>query len=354
MIGLLILSFLLWFFLFTKPTSSPMTFGPADGPVLADQSTTHLTAQADIAKNPSEIPAPIARTSPSPVEIHLLAKEVIAPIAEGILYTYWTFNGTVPGPFLRVREGDTVELTLTNDATSQYHHNIDLHAVSGPGGGATVTNVAPGESKKLTFLAKNPGIYVYHCAHGNAAMHMTNGMYGLIFVEPQKPLPPVDKEFYVMQGELYTTGTIGEKGMQHFDGKKMLMGTPEYVVFNGQTMGAVNKMQVKTGERIRLYVGNGGVNMVSSFHIIGEVMDTVYPEGAIGENSARLQNVQTTIVPAGGATIVDFTIDVPGKYILVDHALARVDRGAWATIEASGTPQTTTFDGVDDHQHAGH
>ena len=258
---------------------------------------------------------------------------------------YWTFDGTVPGPFLRIREGDAVELTLTNDASSLHMHSIDLHAVTGPGGGAVATDVQPGESKKMKFKALNPGLYIYHCAHPNVANHMAHGMYGLILVEPKEGLPPVDRELYVVQGEFYTAGTRGTKGLQVIDAGKMLDGIPEYIVFNGRT-GAISKdkIVVNQDEKVRIYVGNGGVNLISSFHVIGEIFDIVYPEGAIGSEPHK--NVQSTIVPAGGATIVEFTADVPGTYILVDHALARLDKGAWGTFSILGEPRPDIFFGT--------
>ena len=243
-----------------------------------------------------------------------------------------------------MREGDTVELTLKNDPSSVNPHNIDLHAVTGPGGGAVVTNVLPGESRTLTFKALNPGIYIYHCAHPNVAAHMAHGMYGLILVEPKEGLPKVDKEFYVTQGEFYTANDMGDKGLQVFDAKKMLDGHPEYVVFNGRTKGTVGNMSAKVGDKVRIYFGNGGVNLISSFHVIGEIFDKVYPEGAIGSEPHK--NVQSTIVPAGGATITDFGLEVPGNYILVDHALSRLDRGAWGTIKVEGAENKEIFDGV--------
>lgn len=336
------------------------TFGPADGPGLPLKNIISFFLNAsrmervpDIAHNPNDVPPPITRTSPERVKIELETKEVIAEMADGVKFAYWTYNGTVPGPFLRVREGDTVELTLHNNVSSVNHHNIDLHAVTGPGGGAIVTNVAPGESKTLTFKALNPGLYVYHCAHPNVATHMAHGMYGLILVEPKDGLQKVDKEFYIMQGEFYSTGGLGKKGLQIFDAQKMLDGKPEYIVFNGRVGGASGKMKAATGEKIRIFFGNGGVNLISSFHVIGEIFDRAYPEGAIGSEPHK--NIQTTLVPAGGATIVEFGLEVPGKYILVDHALARLDRGTWGTLEATGTPQKEIYDGVfDSESNRGH
>lgn len=326
------------------------TFGPAEGPVLPFGNVLQFFRKignferpSDIAHDPADVPPPIERTESATVDIEITTKEVIAEMAPGVYLNYWTFDGTVPGPFLRVREGDTVRLTLTNDPTSLHHHSIDLHAVTGPGGGAVATNVAPGESKTLTFKALNPGLFVYHCAHPNVANHMAHGMYGLILVEPAEGLPKVDKEFYVMQGEFYTTGNLGKKGIQIFDAESMLGGKPQYVVFNGRTGGLSGKMSANVGEKVRLFVGNGGVNLISSFHVIGEIFDSVYPEAAIGSEPHR--NVQSTIVPAGGASIVEFGLEVPGNYVLVDHALARLDRGAWGVLRVEGEADPTIFKG---------
>lgn len=271
------------------------------------------------------------------------AKEVIAEIAPGVLMNYWTYDGTVPGPFFRVREGDTVELTLHNDPTSLHHHNIDLHAVTGPGGGASASMVAPGESATFTFKALNPGLFVYHCATPNVPNHMTHGMYGLILVEPAEGLAEVDKEYYVMQGEFYASGGMGRKGLQLFDAQAMLDGRPTYVVFNGKTGGLSNRMQAEVGDRVRIYFGNGGVNLVSSFHVIGEIFDRVYREGSL---SSPAEDIQTTAVPAGGATAVEFVTQVPGNYMLVDHALARTERGAWGMLTVTGPEDKTIFDGI--------
>ena len=328
------------------------TYGPAAGPVLPFKNVwsffTHLNdfeRVASIVRDPRDVPPPLNRTGTSTVEISVTTKEVISEMAPGVFINYWTFDGTVPGPFWRVRVGDTVVLTIKNDESSLHHHSIDLHAVTGPGGGAAVTVVAPGETKTLTFTALNPGLFVYHCAYPNVANHMAHGMYGLILVEPEEGLPEVDKEFYVMQGEFYTSGSLGRTGLQLFDAQAMLNGTPQYVVFNGKISALDGgNMLAATGERVRLYVGNGGVNLVSSFHVIGEIFDTVYPEGAMG--SEPHTNVQSTIVPAGGSTIVEFSLDVPGNYVLVDHALARLDRGAWGLLKVSGEPRADIYDGV--------
>ncbi len=299
---------------------------------------------ADIGADPTAVPTePQKPDADGVVRIHLDVKEVIAEISPGIYYNYWTYNGQTPGPMLRIREGDTVELTLTNDPSSLHHHNIDLHAVTGQGGGASLTEVLPGETKTFRWKALNPGLYIYHCAMPNVSTHNSHGQYGLILVDPKAGLSKVDKEFYIVQGELYTIGQLGKKGLVAFDSNALLDGDPNYVVFNGRIEGAP-RMHAKVGEKIRIYVGNGGVNLISSFHVIGEIFDTVYPEGNIGGSIEK--NVQTTAVLPGGSSIVEFTLDVPGKYLLVDHALARMNKGAWAVLEVTGEENPAIYSSV--------
>lgn len=326
------------------------TFGPAIGPTLPFSSVlaffkniNRFERVDDIARDPNDVPPPITRTTPTEVHIELTTKEVIAEMAPGVYVNYWTFDGTVPGPFLRVREGDTVELTLHNDPSSLHHHSIDLHAVTGPGGGAAATMVAPGKSKTVRFKALQAGLYVYHCAEPNVANHMAHGMYGLILVEPKEGLPAVDKEYYVMQGEFYTSGSLGKKGLQIIDTQRMLDGEAQYVVFNGRTKALTENLNAEVGERVRMYFGNGGVNLISSFHVIGEIFDTVYPEAALRD---PIRDVQTTLVPAGGATAVEFDLNYPGNYVLVDHALARLDRGAWGVLHVDGSADPAIFEGT--------
>ena len=290
----------------------------------------------DIGRKPDSVPAPLNRKTSKTVKIKMTTKEVISEVAPGVFNNYWTYDGQVPGPMLRVREGDMVELTLTNDKSSLHEHNIDLHAVTGPGGGAGLSRVAPGQTRTFKWKALQPGLYIYHCATSNVSVHNSHGQYGMILVEPKEGLPKVDKEFYVVQGELYTQGGVGKKGLVVFDPKSLLDSNPSYITFNGKIDGA-SRLKVKKGETVRIYVGNGGVNLVSSFHIIGGIFDTVYQEGDIGQVSSILKNVQTTAVLPGGSTIVELKADVPGKYVLVDHALARMNKGAWAILEVEGT-----------------
>lgn len=290
---------------------------------------------ADIGRDPNDVPSPITRTSPAEVKINIVVKEVISEVFPGIYFNYWTFDGTVPGPMYRVREGDTVILTIKNHESSLHHHNIDLHSVTGQGGGASLTNVMPGETKTIKWRAINQGLFIYHCAMANVSTHNSHGQYGLILVEPKEGLSKVDKEFYVVQGELYTIGQTGKKGLTVFDSNALIAGHANYITFNGR-IESTPRMHAKVGDKIRMYVGNGGVNLISSFHVIGEIFDTVYPEGSLGEGGAIHKNVQTTAVLPGGSSIVEFTVDVPGKFLLVDHALARMNMGAWAVLEVTG------------------
>jgi nitrite reductase (NO-forming) len=293
---------------------------------------------------PPGVPEPLTRGHPTRVVVHLETNERTLPLADGVDYTFWTFGGSVPGPLLRIREGDIVEFHLSNHPTSQNPHNIDLHAVTGPGGGAHSSLVAPGQTATFEFKALNPGLYVYHCATAPVGMHVANGMYGLILVEPKGGLSPVDREYYVMQGEFYTRDEHGVAGHQLFDMRRALAEDPPYVVFNG-AVGALaddRALTANVGETVRLFVGNGGPNLVSSFHVIGEIFDRVWHEAGTVVN----RNVQTTLVPAGGATMVEFALDVPGTYILVDHSLFRAfNKGALGMLRVDGPDDPSVFAG---------
>ena len=290
--------------------------------------------QPNVARDPAIVPAPITRTEPTTVEINLTVKEVNAELADGASYGFWTFDGTVPGPMLRVMEGDTVKLTLSNPASSSSAHNIDLHAVNGPGGGAAVTNVAPGETKTFTFQALNAGAYVYHCAFAPPYYHIAQGMYGGIVVEPKGGLPKVDREFYVMQGEWYTTGKYGDQGNQEFSNAKAEAEQPEYFTMNGR-VDALTKLfplHANVGETVRLFFGVGGPNVGSNFHIIGEIFDKVYS----GAMDTFTKNEETWYVPPGSVSTFELKLNEPGQYLLVDHALYRVAKGAAGILMADG------------------
>ncbi len=297
-----------------------------------------------ILTSPPEVPPPIQRDYPTKVIVHLEVQEKVMPMTDGVDYTFWTFGGTVPGSFIRVRHGDLVEFHLANRADSKVPHNIDLHAVTGPGGGAVPSFTPPGKETVFSFQALNPGLYVYHCATAPVGMHIANGMYGLILVEPEEGLPPMDHEYQVVQGDFYTRGSFGEPGLQPFDMDKALREQPDYVVFNGRVNALTGDaaLHAKTGDTVRLYVGNGGPNLVSSFHVIGEIFDRVLVEGGTLEN----HNIQTTLIPAGGSAIVEFKTEVPGELILVDHSIFRAfNKGALGRIDVAGAEQSTIYSG---------
>jgi nitrite reductase (NO-forming) len=321
--------------------------GPTDpkGPVVLPPEVVALPVEQAILVAPPQVPPPIKRKFAARVVVNLEVREVVKKLADGVEYTFWTYGGAVPGRFIRIREGDVVEFHLNNHPSSKLPHNIDLHAVTGPGGGAASTFTAPGHSSQFTFQALNAGLYVYHCATAPVPMHIGSGMYGLILVEPKDGLPPVDKEYYIMQGEFYTTGRYGEEGLQSFDMAKAIDERPPYIVFNGAVGSLVGDraLTASTGETVRLYFGVGGPNVTSSFHVIGEIFDRVYPEGG---TKYIQENVQTTLVPSGGATMVEFKVQVPGTYILVDHSLSRAfNKGALGMLKVAGHEDRVIYSG---------
>ncbi len=315
----------------------------------------------EIGRKADDLPAPINRQESQLVSVDLYTEELIAEMMPEVTYKYWTYNGKIPGPFIRVRAGDQVEVHLShgkpgaehkghNEQISAEHaagghsaHSIDLHAVVGPGGGAPLMQVAQGEEKRFRFKATHPGIYVYHCASPHVPSHIANGMYGLILVEPQEGLTKVDREFYVMQGEYYTDGKFSDKGFQKFNKEKLLAEHPEYFLFNGRvnSLNGDRALKAKVGEKIRLFVGVGS-HIASNFHIIGAIFDKLYLEGAI--TSPPLQNVQTTVIAPGSAVMIEFTAEVPGKYLLVDHNLTRsIDKGAIAELIVEGSDHSDLY-----------
>jgi nitrite reductase (NO-forming) len=301
------------------------------------------TVQAQLTTLP-QVPAPITRKEAAHVVVNMEAKEYVGTLADGVKYKFWSFNGTVPGPMVRVRVGDTVELHLKNHADNKFPHNMDLHAVNGPGGGAGANLVAPGQKGALSFKALNPGLFLYHCASPvpNIPAHIANGMYGLILVDPAAGLAPVDHEYAIFQSEFFTMPS-SEAGVMELSMEKGLAEHPDHVVFNGKA-GALmgeGELKAKAGETIRLFVGNIGPNSASSFHIIGEIFDTVHVEGGIG--GTLHHNVQTTLIPAAGAAIVEFKVDVPGSYLMLDHSIFRVAKGAIGILSVSGEDNLSIF-----------
>lgn len=330
----------------------PMPDKPQDG---------HQGHEGEIGRRADDLPAPLNRTQAQTVTVDLYTDEVVAEMMPGVSYEYWTYNGKVPGPFIRARAGDQVEINLSHgkpgaageahsEHTSGQHaaaghsaHSIDLHAVVGPGGGAPLMQVEQGEQKSFSFKAKRPGIYVYHCASPHVPTHIANGMYGMILVEPEQGLAKVDREFYVMQGDFYTSGKFGDKGLQAFSKDKMLAEKPEYFLFNGRvnSLSGDRALKAKVGEKIRMFVGVGS-HVASNFHIIGAIFDSLYQDGAI--MNPPLKNVQTTVIAPGSAVMIEFTAEVPGKYLLVDHSLTRaIDKGALAELVIEGPDQPELY-----------
>ena len=295
-----------------------------------------------------EVPPPIMRKGPAIVEVHLDSGTQVMEVAPNLKYQFWTFNGHVPGPFIRVRVGDTLEVHVTNSDKSGMPHNVDFHAVTGPGGGATVLTGVEGEEKVAYFKMLHPGLFIYHCAAPPVMDHIANGMYGLILVEPKRGLPKVDREFYILQSEIYTKEPTEGQALLEFSHEEGLKEHPRFVVFNGRSGSLTGDrvLKAETGERVRIYFGNAGPNLTSSFHVIGEIFDNVYREADLVSPPAR--SIQTTLVPAGGATVVEFSLEVPGNYTLVDHAIFRVEKGAVGYLQVEGKPRHDIYVSKDD------
>jgi nitrite reductase (NO-forming) len=315
----------------------------------SDASATDGATLPPLPENLARVPAPevappVNRKKPALVRVTLEAKTVTGLLADGVGYQYWTYNGTVPGPMIRVRQGDTVELTLKNSPESPVSHSIDSHGVLGPGGGGKVTQTPPGSTSVFQFKAMKPGAFIYHCATPMIPYHLAHGLYGLMVVEPPEGWPKVDREFYVMQSDIYLKGDPAESGVHEAAVDKMEGEKPDFVVFNGSagSLAKERALKAKVGETVRIFFGNAGPNSVSSFHVIGEIFDKVHPEGA----AETLSNVQSTLVPAGGATIVEFKAQVPGTYILVDHSLGRLKKGAIGFLEVEGPANSQIFKSV--------
>ena len=291
------------------------------------------------------LPPPITRSSSDTVRADLNATMHVIALAPGVLYHAWTFDDHVPGPVIRARTGDILLVTVTNSDSSGMLHNVDFHAVTGPGGGADVTNVKPGEARTGIFKLLSPGLFVYHCAVNPMTAHIANGMYGLILVEPEHPLPPADREYSIMQSEFYTTPVVKGTPFVDYAPENGLREDPQFVVFNGSSgslMGA-NALRAKVGETVRIYFGNIGPNKISSFHIVGMQFRRVYREGDLVSDPGQF--IQTTLVPAGGAVVVDVTPQVPGTYTLLDHSTFRTEKGAMGQLIVEGPPRPDLYAG---------
>jgi copper-containing nitrite reductase len=323
--------------------------GQKNGPKEQSQARLVLVPKANLLSEDAhwtfapDVPAPIGRREQRREVVHWTIREAQSEIAPGVIYDdAWGFEGHVPGPLLRVRVGDLVEVHVRNALNSIRTHNIDFHFVMGPGGGASALSVAPGEEAVLEARATAPGFYMFHCATPDIPMHIANGMYGFVLVEPEAGLPKVGKELYVVQSEIYTNDD--QTGHKSFDMGRADKADPQYVVFNG-SVGALLKDKAPIAaqnESVRIYVGNAGPNLISSFHVIGQIFDKVYREGDLLSPPAR--SLQTTLIPAGGSAVVEFTPPVAGTFLLVDHAIFRLHHGAVGSLNVQGHENAEIFE----------
>ncbi len=304
-----------------------------------------------------EVPPASGRTEPAIIEVHFEVVENVVQIdpETGVEYETWGYRlvgdgpdvhiGT-PGPMIRGRVGDVMRFTITNPETNTHPHNVDFHAVTGQGGGAAATTVAPGETTTIEARLLYPGMFMYHCAYGDVPLHISHGMFGGILVDPATPLPEVDHEWYVVQSEYYTDAD--EAGLVETDRQAITNEEPRFVVFNG-ARGALtgdNALGMQVGERARIYFVNAGLNLTANFHPIGSHWDTVYQEASL--LSPPIRGSQTTVVPAGGGTIVEMIGQVPSTIILVDHALTRTfDKGAIGHVVVEGEPNPEIFEHIE-------
>jgi nitrite reductase (NO-forming) len=305
------------------------------------------TGEAHLAIAPG-VPPTISRSEQRIWDVHVESIEGVCPLdpANGITTDMWGFRiagedevtcGS-PGPIFRGRVGDVVNITLTNLPTNTHPHNIDFHAVTGQGGGAADLTVNPGESATIQIRLLYPGAFMYHCAFGDVPSHIAHGMVGMFIVDPEEPLPEVDHEWGIMQSEWYV-GEPDANGEAPFDADAMFDEEPRFVTFNGRTdaLTGDNSLQMNVGERARIYFVNEGLNLDSNFHPIGSHWDLVYPEAATHQANRAIRGSQSTLVVAGGGTVVEIDGLVPSTIILVDHALVRTFyKGAIGLLVVNG------------------
>lgn len=299
------------------------------------------------AADPTVLPAPVSHSSPKTHDIELIGELVEAEVMPGVTHRFMTFNGQIPAPMIRVRQGDRLNITVTNLPTNEDAHSVDLHASFGTGGGGAYTEVAPGQSKSFSFTAIYPGAFIYHCGVSNLDEHISRGMFGMIVVEPEEGLPEVDREFYLGQHELYTREQFGVPGETSFDARAMVAENPNYVLFNGAagsfTAGALGTIKANVNETVRVFLVSGGPNFVSSFHPIGNVWKRCWPQGALA--NAPLNYVQTWPVSPGSCFVGDMDLPVPQLVTLVDHSVSRVvNKGLAAQIEVVGDANPDILD----------
>jgi len=307
-----------------SPQEVPDTTPPAD--------VSH--GEAPIGGPKAEPPPRLARLEPAtPGRLHVIRlemKHAEVTIAPGVTYAAWTFGGTVPGPALHVRQGDTVDFTVINQANIP--HSMDLHAAEiAPS--KYYVNVMPGDSLHYRFVARVPGAFMYHCGTAPVAMHIANGMYGALIVDPAVPRPKA-AEYVFVQSEFYLTPKPAADGSVSLDWQKLLGQAPDHIVFNGMaSQYASHPIEVRPNQLLRLYLVNAGPNRISSFHVVGGIFERVFQDGS---QANPLLGVQTVNVPVGGGSIFEVRLREPGDYPFVTHAFADATKGAVGVLRAVG------------------
>jgi len=271
------------------------------------------------------------------VKVHMTLKDMTVEIAPGVKYNTWAFDGHgAPGPVVHVREGQTVEMTLTNGGAIP--HSIDFHAARIAPNQA-FKDVAPGESFTFRFKAGDPGVFMYHCGTKPVLAHIANGMYGAIVVEPKAGLPPVDNEYVLVASEWYLNGD-GIAKPASLDMAKARSMNPDWTTFNGYANQYVNHpLTAKPGETTRFWVVAAGPTLDTNFHVVGGLLDRAWVNGDM--TSPPQTGVQTVLVPAGGGAVFDVKIADEGLYPFVSHAFAHVDLGQVGLLKV-GNPKGTS------------
>ncbi|TAL90946.1 MAG: nitrite reductase, partial [Rhodanobacter sp.] len=272
------------------------------------------------------------------VDVHLVVTDDNIAIAHGVSYQAWTYNGTVPGPIIHVRQGQTVNVTLTNHG--HMGHSIDFHAAQTEPN-LNYIDIKPGKSLTFSFVASVPGAFIYHCETQPILLHVANGMYGVLVVDPVKPLPPAAESFVIEQSEWYTQQVSGQLMGPNYE--KMLEERPDEVVFNGVAFQyRDHPLVVTAGKRVRIYFVDAGPSLWTSFHVIGSMFDKVYPDG---DPAHALTDVSTYTVGPGAGAIFDLVIPQPGKYAFVDHDMAHLMVGAVGVfdVRAEGAASTAAL-----------
>ena len=272
-------------------------------------------------------PAPPPRSPTHLVRVRFEIKETVIQVAKDVQYNAWTFQGRVPGPVIRVTQGDTVDFTLLNRAAMP--HSMDFHAAQiAPN--KYYVNVMPKDSLRYRFVAEVPGVFMYHCGTAPVAAHIANGMYGALIVDPRTPRPPA-RELVLVQSEFYMAPD-SIPGPRSLAWDRLLSLAPDFVTFNGRAAQyAEHPISVKVNELVRLYVVNAGPNRLSSFHVVGGIFDRVFVDGS---QTSPLSGVQTVAVPVGGGSIFEIRLKEPGEYPFVTHAFADATKGAVGILAA--------------------